>query len=178
MIGGERIGPASIDELAQRGLRPDTYVWCKTMDDWRHADEVADICRYYRQRLSAPVASDAQKDEKPEESLSEASDSKLPARFRSMIEESGTPAEVGHQPSPDLSRKPKSYIIEAIALTLLCSPLTGIIAIFFALRTARLWNAGKREEAYDSVRKTKMWLGITFFMGFLIYAFLGHKAGF
>lgn len=179
MIGGERVGPASIEELAKMGLRPDTYVWCKTMDDWKHADEVADICRYYRQYLSTPAnAVEQTQDTDPEPAINKSSDKGLPLRFRRIIEESGTLAEAGQQPTPDLSKQPRSFLLEAIALTLLCCPLTGCIAIFFAIQTRKQWNAGKREDAYECARKTKMWLGITFFMGFLIYAFLGHKAGF
>lgn len=52
MSGDRQIGPISLEELPDNGVRPDTYVWCKGMPDWVPASEVADICRYFRLRLS------------------------------------------------------------------------------------------------------------------------------
>ena len=51
MIDGRKSGPYTLDELQEAGVTPETYVWCKGMDDWEKAADVADICRYYRQRL-------------------------------------------------------------------------------------------------------------------------------
>ncbi len=44
VIDKKQIGPCSIEELVEAGLRPDNYVWCKGMDDWEPAKDVADIC--------------------------------------------------------------------------------------------------------------------------------------
>ena len=52
MSGDRRIGPFTLEELPENGVRPDTYVWTKGMPDWKRASEVADICRYFRLRLS------------------------------------------------------------------------------------------------------------------------------
>lgn len=52
MIGGVQRGPFPLDRLVEEGVRPDTYVWCKGMDDWVQANEVPDICRFFRQRLA------------------------------------------------------------------------------------------------------------------------------
>ena len=52
MIGGERRGPYELDELSGAGVRPDTYVWCKTMTDWQQARDVAEICRHFRRQLA------------------------------------------------------------------------------------------------------------------------------
>ncbi len=51
MIDGERRGPFTLDALHEAGVTPDTYVWSKGMSDWEQAADVADICRYYRQRI-------------------------------------------------------------------------------------------------------------------------------
>ncbi|MDE6479321.1 MAG: DUF4339 domain-containing protein [Muribaculaceae bacterium] len=57
MIGGRQYGPMSLDDMPKEGVRPDTYVWCKGMDDWMQASDVPDICRYFRQRLSGTLPS-------------------------------------------------------------------------------------------------------------------------
>ena len=75
MIGGRRYGPMDLDGLVREGVRPDTYVWCKGMPDWIKAEEVPDICRYFRQRLSGTLPS--QKAPGPQE----------PARLKAIDEE-------------------------------------------------------------------------------------------
>ena len=57
MIGGRQYGPMSLEDMPKEGVRPDTYVWCKGMDDWMQASDVPDICRYFRQRLSGTLPS-------------------------------------------------------------------------------------------------------------------------
>ena len=51
IIEGEKQGPFELEQLAEAGVRPSTYVWCKGMADWEKAENVADICRMYRGRL-------------------------------------------------------------------------------------------------------------------------------
>ncbi len=52
MIDGQQKGPLELEEVADAGVRPDTYVWCKGMPDWAPASQVPDICRYFRLRLA------------------------------------------------------------------------------------------------------------------------------
>lgn len=51
MIDGERCGPFTLEALHEAGVAPSTYVWTKGMEDWEQAGAVAEICRYYRQRI-------------------------------------------------------------------------------------------------------------------------------
>ena len=51
MINDKQVGPMELPELVEAGLMPDTYVWCKGMADWQQANEVADICRFFRNRI-------------------------------------------------------------------------------------------------------------------------------
>lgn len=53
MIGDEQRGPFEIAQLADEGVRPDTYVWCKTMDDWAPASDVPEIRRYFQSRIES-----------------------------------------------------------------------------------------------------------------------------
>ena len=66
---------------------------------------------------------------------------------------------------------PRSRLIDAIMVTLLCCPLTGIVAIYFAYKTNELWLKNQRNESYDMARKAKMWIGITIFLGVMLNAF-------
>lgn len=53
MIGDEQRGPFEVRQLADEGVRPDTFVWCKTMEDWAQASEVPEIRRYFQSRIES-----------------------------------------------------------------------------------------------------------------------------
>lgn len=98
MIDGERRGPFELDALADVGVRPDTYVWCKGMADWEKAEDVAEICRWYRQRIFGLM----HPPRFPESNVVQtASNADLTA--------GGTmPADTSAPPSPPLSLRPSS----------------------------------------------------------------------
>ncbi len=174
IIDGEQSGPYTLEELVDKGIGPDTYVWSKGMSDWERADEVADICRHYRQRLSrlqhpAPLLPSIQTDPSGPEPVPVS----LP-----------DPAE--HD--PDMP-PPHGMLLAAILATLFCFPFTGIIAIYYSVRARNAWQESQRARSdvsaplyndrerenlqsrmTDAVRYSKMWTGISVFLGFLLYA--------
>lgn len=170
MIDGRKCGPYTLDELADAGVRPDTYVWCKGMPDWQHAEEVADICRFFRQYI-----------------------------FNMMHPAPEPAAQAQGQPIPPQiiyvsQLPPASTLFLAIFTTLACFPPTGIVAIIYSTKATKAWieaqktnpqsgaspySEKEKEElkrlAHDYSRSAKMWTGITFFLGVIFYAFLSHK---
>ncbi len=188
MIDGARRGPFELAELADAGVRPDTYVWCKTMDDWQQARDVADICRHFRQRLagipasaSVPSAEAAGNAQEKTVSESEQNLEGIPVRFRSMVEKSGIEPGTPLPDMTDCSSEPKSHLVLAVLVAFLCFPLTGLVAVYYSVMTRRLWNESEkrgedadacRDMAHDYSRQTKMWIGITFFLGLIFYAFI------
>lgn len=178
MLGGQQKGPYTLDQLVELGIRPDTYVWCKGMADWQHADEVADICRAFRlhivdirhpKRLD-PNQSNPQP-EAPENNNNE---------FRPLFD----PAE----PNPS-APLPRGMLPVAIIVTLFCFFPTGLASIYYAVKARKAWNESRnslnknnsqlydREEREqlardlsDSIRYYKMWTGITFFLGIISLA--------
>lgn len=118
MIGGRQYGPMELDDMAAEGVRPDTYVWCKGMDDWMQASEVPDICRYFRQRLSGTLPSQKQafapdpatlkaiEDEEQERLLNQ-----LPPMARNMVRKSGIKLTKENFPDPNNPSFPKALPI-------------------------------------------------------------------
>lgn len=118
MIGGLQYGPMELDDMVKEGVRPDTYVWCKGMDDWMPASEVPDICRYFRQRLSGTLpsqkylgANDSAQlraiDEEEQEQLLE----RLPPMARDIVRKSGIKLTKDNFPDPGNSHFPKALPI-------------------------------------------------------------------
>lgn len=164
MVDDRQVGPYTLDELMEAGIGPDTYVWCKGMADWERADDNADICRYYRQRLSrlqhpqpaTPVTPAAGEAEPQEEGMVYPDLSELPDL-------------AAHDPSVP---PPPGLMAAAIAVTVLCFPPTGIAAIYYARKAAQEWKKSRGRESAEAVRYAKMWTGVSLSIGFLCYATL------
>lgn len=197
MIEGEQRGPYELGQLPEAGVRPGTYVWCKGMDSWEKAEDVADICRYYRQRIFDLTHPSRPQSPPPTPQDQEASDDpfeSVPLRFRGLVRRSGEVPGPAQDPDwTDTSTPPVSTIILATFLTVFCFPITGVVAIYYSMMASKAWNEATRsqskqqkalyseqereelrEQAHDYSRSAKMWIGITFFMGLILYAFLGR----
>lgn len=202
MLGETRVGPLSLEELADLGVRPDTYIWCKGMDDWERADENGDICRYFRQRLSElrhPTPKSVLPTVAAEENPAEEDEdySAVPPRFRYMVQRYGGPApeKADHDPADHdpATPPPPGMLTLAILVTVICFPFTGAAAIYYAVRARNFWAEAKRSDSKtsgplysekereeirkdmaDSVRQCKMWTGITVCIGVMMYAALIH----
>lgn len=185
MIDGERKGPYTLEQLIDAGVRPDTYIWSKDMVDWQHARYVADVCRAFRQRLAGLPVADAEirKIElKPAEKDTMDNIDDVPVHFRHIVRKSGTEVGKQHEPEPDLTLPPRHTLMLAIFVTLLCFPVTGICAIYYSIQSRKLWSSSDelpseqrdnlRKESYSLNNMAKMWIGITFFLGLILYAFL------
>lgn len=51
-LSDRQIGPLTISELIEAGVRPSTYVWHKGMSDWAKAEDVPEVCRAMRRALA------------------------------------------------------------------------------------------------------------------------------
>lgn len=185
MINDRRCGPFTLEELADAGVRPDTYVWSRDLPDWTHADEVADICQFFRKRIAdlkrpRPVGLPASAQETPEVQ------EETPERIwlHNLPEPEEDPAD--HDPSQP---PPPMLLPLAIMVTLLCFPPTGIVAIYYAIKARKNWAEACRSDSRSSaqlysdserrdirthmavcVRRSMMWTGISAFLGMIVYA--------
>lgn len=117
MIEGRQYGPMELDDLVREGVRPDTYVWCKGMPDWIQAEEVPDICRYFRQRLSGTLPSqknppyDSERIRAAEEEEQERLLNQLPPMARDLVRRSGIKLTKENLPDLEHQRVPKALPI-------------------------------------------------------------------
>lgn len=177
MLNGRQAGPYTLPELEGAGVGPETYVWCKGMEHWQQAGEVAEICRYFRQTLHdrmhpspQPQPDDAAQ---PDSSLDD-----IPLRWRNAVLRSGEPAQMLPEPEPDLSSAPRSWIGASVLAILLCCPLTGLVALFFGIRSRSLWQQGRAAEAHAASARARLWVLISIVAGcFLMALALKSKMG-
>lgn len=177
MIEGERRGPYELAELADAGVRPDTYVWCKGMDDWQMAEEVADICRFYRQRifdLTHPTRSEI-----------------------APLANPAHPQEVVSTPTPILDEEsvPSSFppvVIFSLILTLFGFFPTAIVALVYSFKAKASYTkyqmsqsensrslysdeerSSLRAHTIETLRRARLWVWVTFFLSIIFYAVIG-----
>lgn len=194
MIEGERRGPFELDKLAEAGVRPDTYVWCKGMDDWQKAEDVADICRMFRIRihdLMHPGSVDAINRINNLQTLPAPlqQPAQTPSRFGRFLQQADLPdlpsvEEIEKRRDNDVP--PANMLPWAIISTVFFFPFTGIAAIMSAIKSKRAWSdslAGGNEDreassadlrklAHDYCQAAKLWTGVSFFLGLILYSFL------
>lgn len=186
MIGGERQGPFSLSDFPDAGIGPDTYIWCKGLPDWEKAGDNADVCRFFRQRIfdmMHPVA------QTPKENVSD-----VPAGEENVTAGGRMVFPMPPEEPADLDVSPVPMLTISVILTLLCFPLTGFVAIYYSVLSRRAWNMAEHSEskngsklytdqerrecrrsAHDYARSAKMWAGITFFLGIIVYAFFTYR---
>jgi len=182
MIDGERRGPFTLDALHEAGVSPDTYVWTKGMEDWEQAGDVADICRYYRQRIFDKMHPAPERPPVPESRAEEPTPVSRFGAYQFPMPDDG---------AADQLQPPVSLLTVSILLTLLCFPPTGFIAVYYSVMSRKAWDQAVHSEskkgqalyteeerkeyrrvAHDAARNAKMWVGITFFLGLILYSFL------
>ncbi len=200
MIDGERRGPFELSQLAEAGVRPGTYVWCKGMSDWEKAEDVADICRHFRQRIfdmmhpSQARPSSSASSEQHYAAPAEDPYAEVPLRYREMVRRSGEAPAGFRSDEPDTSVPPTPTLFISIFLLFFCFPVTGLVAVYYSYKSRQFWMEATRSEskqgkplysdsereecrrqAHDYDRQAKMWIGITFFLGLILYALVSHK---
>lgn len=176
-------GPFNLDELKGVGVGPNTYVWCKTMSDWQPALEVGEISDYFRQSLRKTTERQAPLDNLEKDNGEDNYFNRFFARYGvefSKMEE-----------SEDMDIPPQTSIVAAVLMTLFCFPITGFVGIYYTIKSRKEWANAVRSEsdssqclytseerrefkmyAHHYARMAKMWIGITFFMGFILYAII------
>lgn len=169
MIDGRREGPYDLDNLVEVGVRPSTWIWAKNMPDWQKAADVPEVCRLFRQYLGGAIPSRnaISAEAQPEEETA-----------KTFFTPTFDVDEV------DTTIPPQNLLPFAIIAMLFCFPLTGIVAIYFSWKANAVWkhssSSGITEEertrirtkAHDLSRLAKMWIGMTFSLGFIMIGFM------
>lgn len=178
IINKEQVGPMELPELVEAGLMPDSYVWCKGMDDWQQAREVADICRYFRNRIfdlmhpSAPPATpDAGQSATPNTPDDTDYKSMKSREFWATVATQIREQTEQQEERPASSATPPStwYPFPIILAVIFFFPL-GVPALLYARKSAKLWKAGQHEESHEAARQAKFYGGIAFFIGLIFTA--------
>lgn len=175
IINDTQVGPMELPELVEAGLMPETYVWCKGMDDWAQASEVADICRFFRQRIfdlmhpSPSASADGNTPPSPPEFRLMGDEDYKGLKRRDFYNAVGEQvANTAKDPDEEKleqgippARLPAWLVILSI---LLFFPL-GIPALMQSRKAQKLWAAGLEAQSHETARSARMCAGIALCLG-------------
>lgn len=170
-------GPFSLSELVEAGIRPSTYIWHKGLADWIQASEDPEVCRGMRRYLAGfnPETGELRVRENTV-APQQRDDTPVKGSMRIMLRNFPE-----SDAQPDYSLKPTGVsAVMAFVMTICCFPVTGIMAVFFAMRCKANWKMSEqpdmdektrvafRRKSHDDARLYRMMIGITFFIGLIL----------
>jgi cytochrome b561 len=68
------------------------------------------------------------------------------------------PPPPGYPPQQPAAQQPNNYLVWAILATVLCFPITGIVAIVKSASVSGLWAQGQYAEAQAAADSAKKWV--------------------
>ena len=184
IVNGATVGPiVGMKGLFEYPIVVDTPVWYDGLDDWMPISLAP---------LTAPlfadsafrnmVLADTVETPQPAETTDESSIPDIPEQIPELPQ--GTPPPVDNPaPAPhpyaatattiasavqNIERKPKSYLGWAIAATVLCNFIAGIVAIIFATKVNSKFLRGDLEGSRRCSETTQWWIAISFTAGLIM----------
>lgn len=142
IVNGKQEGPFTIEELAQKGITPESEVWTEGMDDWRQAGDVPELTAVL-QRAEFEAAQQA-------------------SRAAEQQVTTGQPYNPGLPSAQQTSQAPPSYMppVEPEKKRSGCTPwliAALILAVLFATMVFTCPSRQAHEQAIQEV--TKQWVG-------------------
>jgi len=180
MINDKQVGPMELPELVNAGLMPDTYVWCKGMADWQQANEVADICRFFRNRIfdlmhpTVEQASNGGTQQGYAEPLADEDYKGMKRRefYNTVSQQIQQTAVDPEQDRLSQGEPPATLSGGLVILAIVLFFPLGIPAAFFNRKARAQWRDGFAQESYNSARSAKMCCGLAIGLGVVAYATL------
>lgn len=165
-------GTFSPDELRHEYVKPETLVWTQGMEQWKRADEVAELSYLFTGSSDTP-------------------EKVLTGQWQQTQQDRpATP-----YGSQTLQPMPKTWLVESILVTILpfilCSSflsLLGIIGIVYAAQVESFFNRGDYAASAEASRSAAKWTKIAMWIAIgwvllivvtiiLVFVFVGSVAG-
>lgn len=137
--GVATFGPFTLEELAEAGITPETKVWFRELKQWQPAGAVPELSEVFKDVPPPPINA--------------TTSPTRPASLSAVMSD------------PDPGRPPKTWLVEAILVTLFCCMVFGIVAIVYAAGVESKYNAGDYAGAVKASNDAKKWVTISFLLG-------------
>ena len=175
---GSNMGPYSLEQLKDLGIRPDTPVWYNGLPDWTPAG----VAPATRELFFAPSPDKAIVPEEPsaEAQATPASGESappIPSGQQGYNPNQGYYGRQGYNPQgypygPGQQGPPPSYLAWAIISTLCCCIPFGVVAIVYASKVNSLWARGDMYGAQKASERAQLWTILAIVLGLLANFFV------
>lgn len=136
---GKNSMPVSKKYFKEHGVNPHTWIWFNGLPEWVEASEVPALERYLSAEAKPSYAN-----------IDRESLSVRPPRPK-MTDDSAP----GGKP-------PRTWLFEAIVVTILCFFPFGLVAVVYAARVSPLWKHKKYADAVEASRSALLWVKWSF----------------
>lgn len=145
MMGSERVGPMSLDELRSLPLTPQTPVWRQGMANWANASTFPEL----------GICFNSQPD----------------PGYRAYNPPPGPPYAApgggygGNQ--SQMPPRPDNYLVWSILVTVLCCIAGGIVALVYSSKVNSCYDRGDYEGAVSASNTARTWCIVSAVVGFI-----------
>jgi hypothetical protein len=164
-INNQQMGPYELEELRDMYISEATPVWYEGLSDWMPAGKAP---------LTAVLFQPAQwtQSAQPEEQeLYTREERPEQQPIQQAVSQPYNQQNAGYQSGEDVPPCPKNYLVWAIAITVCCCMIAGIIAIVYAVQVNDQYRRGNYEGAKKSSEKAQWWIIIGFTLGLITLPF-------
>lgn len=142
---GATKGPFPLNYFKTNHINGHSWIWHEGLPQWIEAHTIPSLRQYMRNDI--PVSFSAKKGviDFEKERMHIPSKDILPQTELDVLR----------------SRVPKTWLIEAILITIFCCIPFGVVAIVYASRVAPFWRRGLYGESIAASNKAGMWVKIT-----------------
>lgn len=145
-LNGEQVGPLSYEELQQKGITPETYVWYEGMATWQQARELDELSLLFPHG-NTPFSNTVS-------SIPPMPESNFGTHTNYNTGYSQSRAEFNDAP-PIVP--PKNYLVWAILVTIFCCLPFGIVSIVYAAQVDRQFNLKDYRRAEQYSKNARTW---------------------
>ncbi|MBR4389417.1 MAG: CD225/dispanin family protein [Prevotella sp.] len=149
---GQQMGPYTIEQLKIYHVTPETDVWTEGMANWAKAKDVPALASLFAGMGAAAMGAQPQ-------AAPNSGQYQQPSGNNQY--QQAQPASYGGYP-------PKTWVAEAILVTLFCCMPFGIVGLVHATMVSLYYNRGEFEAAEQASRTAGKWVKIAFIIGLVV----------
>lgn len=150
---GTAKGPVGLDHFKNNHINGHSWVWHDGLPQWVEAHTIPSIRKYMRSDLPLSFSSKKEGIDYEKERVN------IPS--------------LGTLPKSDLdilrSRVPKTWLAEAILITIFCCIPFGVVGIIYASRVAPYWRRGLYGESIYASNSAAFWVKLTIVLTIFIW---------
>lgn len=160
---GQQMGPYTIEQLRIYHVTPETDVWTEGMANWAKAKDIPALAP-----LFAGVAGGAMPGATVVQPQGAVNSGQYQQTAGNQYQQASNNQYQQAQPSSYGGYPPKTWVVEAILVTLFCCMPFGVVGLVHATMVSLYYNRGEFEAAEQASKTAGKWVKIAFIIGLIV----------